>query len=142
VKTTVAETPPEKPTAISNDDLWAGLVQALRAQRPLAASYLEHGALVGIEGDKFIVGFPPDQAFTCENISRPNHRKLIEQIVAELTGRTLFFTPEVRAGITIQRVASATPPPAAEPADPMADFKNDPLIRKALEIFKGEIQTA
>jgi len=26
------------------------------------------------------------------------------------------------------------------PPDPMAEFKNDPLIQKALEIFKAEIQ--
>ena len=28
------------------------------------------------------------------------------------------------------------------PLDPMEALKNDPLIRKALEIFKGEIQPA
>jgi hypothetical protein len=32
------------------------------------------------------------------------------------------------------------PPPAAK--DPLDEFKNDPLIRKALEIFRGEIQPA
>jgi DNA polymerase-3 subunit gamma/tau len=37
--------------------------------------------------------------------------------------------------------------PAAEPAeakskDPVEEFKNDPLIKKALEIFAGEIQTS
>ncbi len=35
---------------------------------------------------------------------------------------------------------AATLPPAAS-KDPMEDFKNDPLIKKALEIFAGEIQT-
>jgi nucleoside-diphosphate-sugar epimerase len=34
--------------------------------------------------------------------------------------------------------AAEPPPPPANPAD---DFKNDPLIRKALEIFAAEIQT-
>jgi hypothetical protein len=29
----------------------------------------------------------------------------------------------------------------AEAKDPLEEFKNDPLIRKALEIFKAEIQT-
>ncbi len=39
--------------------------------------------------------------------------------------------------------AEETAPPAAEepPADPMADFMNDPLIEKALEIFKSTLQT-
>jgi hypothetical protein len=29
----------------------------------------------------------------------------------------------------------------AVPVDPMEDFLNDPLIEKALEIFKGTLQT-
>ena len=33
------------------------------------------------------------------------------------------------------------PPPAAPPSDPMEEFLNDPLIEKALEIFKGTLQT-
>jgi hypothetical protein len=39
--------------------------------------------------------------------------------------------------------AVETAPPAAvePPADPMADFLNDPLIEKALEIFKSTLQT-
>jgi hypothetical protein len=32
----------------------------------------------------------------------------------------------------------SAPPP---PVDPMADFLNDPLIEKALEIFKSTLQT-
>jgi len=38
---------------------------------------------------------------------------------------------------------SATPAPGKEKSAPVAfnksDFKNDPLIQKALEIFKGQI---
>jgi hypothetical protein len=29
----------------------------------------------------------------------------------------------------------------AQPSDPMEDFKKDPMIQKALEIFKAEIQS-
>jgi hypothetical protein len=33
------------------------------------------------------------------------------------------------------------PEPAAPAKDPMEEFLNDPLIEKALEIFKGTLQT-
>jgi hypothetical protein len=39
---------------------------------------------------------------------------------------------------------AAPPPPEKKddsPLDPVEALKNDPLIRKALEIFKGEIQS-
>ncbi len=37
--------------------------------------------------------------------------------------------------------AEAAPVPEEKAGDPMEEFKNDPLIKKALEIFAGEIQT-
>lgn len=38
-------------------------------------------------------------------------------------------------------VESVAPPQPEPPQDPMADFLNDPLIEKALEIFKSTLQT-
>jgi hypothetical protein len=38
-------------------------------------------------------------------------------------------------------VESIAPPQPELPQDPMADFLNDPLIEKALEIFKSTLQT-
>ena len=40
---------------------------------------------------------------------------------------------------TVEKPAEISRPKATDPAE---DFKNDPLIKKALEIFAGEIQTA
>ena len=52
--------------------------------------------------------------------------------------QSLLLECETREGLEIQ------PPdlPASTPSDPLEDFKNDPLIRKALEIFQAEIQPA
>ena len=48
--------------------------------------------------------------------------------------------PEVREEPSVAE--EIAPPPVEEPpADPMADFLNDPLIEKALEIFKSTLQT-
>jgi hypothetical protein len=43
------------------------------------------------------------------------------------------------APVATARSAPATPPPAPGPVLSKEDFKNDPLIKKALEIFKGTI---
>jgi hypothetical protein len=39
--------------------------------------------------------------------------------------------------LSVAPVAYKTPEP---PPDPMEEFKNDPIIRKALELFRAEIQ--
>ena len=49
-------------------------------------------------------------------------------------------TPEPEPAAAVP--APVEPPAPAAARDPREDFKNDPLIKKALEIFAGEIQTA
>ena len=49
------------------------------------------------------------------------------------------ITLELRDGIVATPIAQ--PPPEAK-LDPMEEFKRDPLIRKALEIFRAEVQPA
>ena len=66
-------------------------------------------------------------------------RDFIEALVAEIAGQPLTLRTQVREGLTV------TPPPPREPEkpkDPMEEFKNDPLIKKALELFRAEIQPA
>ena len=46
---------------------------------------------------------------------------------------------EIRDGIVVTQIAPAA---AAVKLDPMEEFKRDPLIRRALEIFRAEVQPA
>ena len=80
-------------------------------------------------------------------------RKNAEAKLGAMLGRNIRLALEV--GEDLAEPAAEAPPtelpatlekPAESPrpkvADPPEDFKNDPLIKKALEIFAGEIQTA
>ncbi len=101
--------------------------------------WVESGLLLGIEGNTAIVGFPPDQKLAMESCQMKNNRDFIESLLAEVAGRPLEMKCQIREGLVV------TPPPPPEPEkpkDPMEEFKNDPLIKKALELFKAEIQPA
>jgi DNA polymerase III subunit gamma/tau len=77
-------------------------------------------------------------------------RKDAEGRLAELVGHKVTLTIELSTALAEQEppepAAEPEPAPATEPpdepaaADPMGDFKNDPLIKKALEMFAGELQ--
>ncbi len=121
------------------DALWKKVVMEVRRQRPLISAWVENGALLEIEGHTALLGFPPEHALASEYCQQPANRKLIESLLAEFSGRPLTFRCQLREGLTV------TPPAPPEPekvVDPMEEFKNDPLIRKALEIFRAEIQPA
>ncbi len=85
-----------------------------------------------------MLAFPPEAGLALEYCERANNRKFLEAIICELAGRTLAIRCETRAGLTPEKLAIPESKPAPPP-DPMATFKNDPLIQKALAEFKAEI---
>jgi DNA polymerase-3 subunit gamma/tau len=120
-------------------DLWLNVVSEIRKRRPLISSWIEAGKLVSSEKGTALLGFPPEQALAHESLSRPNNRKFLEEVFSALTGEPMNVRCEIREGLVIDPLPPAEATPAQAPVDPMAEFKNDPLIRTALEIFKGEL---
>ena len=135
----VAEAPPEPSpvAAVSNDAFWKALVESVRRDRKLISAWLEAGALIRIEGPLVHIGFPPDQAFSKDFLA--GHQEFLVSAASAILGRKVNVSLELREGILVTPVAQ--PPPVAK-LDPMEEFKRDPLIRKALEIFRAEVQPA
>ncbi len=120
---------------MSSDAFWQALVAAVRRDRKLISAWLETGALIRVDGAAVQIGFPPDQGFSKDCIA--GHLDFLTSEANAILGRRVNVSLELRDGIVAKPIAQ--PPPEA-PIDPMANFKNDPLIRKALEIFRAEVQ--
>ena len=141
----VAETPtPAAPPApvLDPQALWNSLTARIRKDRPFIAGSVEAGRLLEIAGDTAVIGFPPEQVLASDMLDTGANRKLIETLLSELAGRALVIKCVKREGLVATPPPRAPEPEPAAPADPMEEFKNDPLIRKALELFRAEIQTA
>lgn len=134
-----ADEPEASPFASSADDTWPRLLVEVRKRKPMIAMWVESGVLLGIDGGEASIGFPPEQTLAADYCRQAGNRKFLEELLRELTGQDLTLRCQMKEGLVV------TPPPAPEPEpviDPLAQFKNDPLIRRALEIFKAEIQPA
>ena len=119
-------------------DAWKKTVEKVRATRRLIAGWVEAGTALGIDGRFFLVGFPPEQKAAMESLSIPKTRDYIDAILKEVSGQDWKIKFVVKEGLP------AVPPSetaAPRKAETQATFKDDPLIREALEIFKGEIKT-
>lgn len=142
----VAEKPPSEPESgpepveIPDSELWTKLANAIRKERPLISAWLDFGVILDV-GDNFVlIGFPEDQKLAMDSLLRPNNRKLLEKALQGLLGRSVTLRCELRPGLKV------TPPDREQQetlpdADPMEEFKNDPLIRKALDLFQAEISS-
>ena len=156
----LAETPP-----VSADlaGLWARLVEAVGRVSPFTRSYLVDAHPVSFEKNIFTIGFDPEFEDHLGLVDNARNHTLLQTKLAELghaNAQIKFVKIEASAarvpqpaGITSPALAapkrleggapaSSTPDAKEKPVSVSFnknDFKNDPLIQKALEIFKGQI---
>jgi len=78
-----------------------------------------------------------------ESLASPRTRDFLEALVNEISGQDLKMKFTLKEGLPV--VPTLPPPDAnenlAKKGSSQGSFKDDPLIREALEIFKGEIKT-
>jgi hypothetical protein len=109
------------------DKIW----QNVFAKIPNTKAFVRNSAAVAhvlpSEGRHFVLGFSPDQKSPMDILGTATNRKLIESLLQEVSGRDWTLKLTIKDDL----------PSKQEPAD---DYPDDPLIREALEIFKGEIK--
>jgi DNA polymerase-3 subunit gamma/tau len=146
--------------------LWKNLVDAVGRVSPFTRGYLIDAHPVSFEKNVFVVGFDPEFEDHLGLVDNARNHTLLATKLAELghpNAMIKFIKAEAPAGWNRPAVAAPAPAPLAKPptgtapkaveavpapvaekkSAPVAfnkdDFKNDPLIQKALEIFKGTI---
>jgi len=142
-------------------DLWSKLLEAVGRASQFARSYLLEAHPVSIARNVFTIGYDPQFADHLGLVDNPKNRALLQTKLRELGWPDLqlkFIQAEPPADWARASVAEAPPvvepapapagitptaPAEVKPGKPVAmskeDFKNDPLIKQALEIFKGQI---
>ena len=143
--------------------LWAKLVEAVGRVSPFTRSYLVDANPVSFEKNILTIGFDPEFEDHLGLVDNARNHTLLQTKLGELghanaqvkfvkseasAVRAPQSSPTMSAVLTAPRQneggASASSAPAAK-GKPLPvpfskdDFKNDPLIQKALEIFKGQI---
>ncbi len=125
--------------------IWQKAVAQIRTTRPLIRVWVESAKPLGIEGRFFLLGFPPEQKMAMESLATPRTRDFLEGLIREISGQDLKIKSVLKEGLPVPALAEplavAVDLPATKKGDSQAMFKDDPLIREALEIFKGEIKT-
>jgi DNA polymerase-3 subunit gamma/tau len=135
--------------------MWTKLVEAISRVSPFIRTYLLEAAPVSFEKNTLVIGFDPEFSDHLALIDNPRNHTLLQTKLAEV-GHPNAQIKFIKAELPADRVRVISPAPAApaavdappatptkEKSAPVAfnknDFKNDPLIQKALEIFKGQI---
>jgi len=151
----------------SLEDLWKALIESVGRASPFARSYLVEARPVSFERGLLVIGFAAEFEDYRGLVDNARNHTLLQTKLAEIghpNAQIRFILHEAAApGADSPEPAATTSPapaaalaadapvkpaarsaaPKAEKAAPAAfnkdDFKDDPLIKKALEIFKGQI---
>jgi DNA polymerase-3 subunit gamma/tau len=144
------------------ETLWAGLIEAVGRVSPFTRSYLLEAHPVSLLKNVLTIGFDPEFEDHIGLVDNARNHTLLQTKLAELghpNAQFKFIKAEAPAGraspvpapVSSQKTPAPPMPPKQAAAAPVTkngpssvpfnqdDFKNDPLIQKALEIFKGQI---
>lgn len=140
--------------------LWTNLVEGVGRVSPFVRTYLLEAHPVSFEKSLLVIGFDPEFGDHLGLVDNSRNHTILQTKLAELghpncqvkfiehegAPASLTGSPTAHSELPLEK-SSAQPSagPARETKEKAAvpfnkaDFKNDPLIQKALEIFKGQI---
>ncbi|HTV42355.1 MAG TPA: DNA polymerase III subunit gamma/tau [Candidatus Sulfotelmatobacter sp.] len=163
------ETAPATASPAELNALWTNLVESVGRASPFIRTYLLEAHPVSLEKNLLVIGFDPEFADHLGLVDNTRNHGVLQTKLAELGHphcQVKFIEHEAPAGIREQlsqareqaaQQQNASPEQAPQDSQPTPasrevpvkekasvpfnknDFKNDPLIQKALEIFKGQI---
>jgi DNA polymerase-3 subunit gamma/tau len=107
--------------------IWESAFARIPATKAFVRNSAAAAHVLPSEGRHFILGFSPDQKSTMDILGTATNRKLIESLLHEVSGRDWTLKLTVKDDL----------PSKDKPSE---DYADNPLIRDALEIFKGEIK--
>ncbi len=135
--TRVAESPPEYASAkagakIDPAEVWKQISAKIPTQKGFLRNAAAAAHVMGIEGRNFLLGFTSSDKSLLEILGTQANRKFLETTLREVTGKDLTVK---------MSIDDSLPSKPGSPIPATSEFKEDPLIQEAIEMFKGEIRT-
>jgi DNA polymerase III subunit gamma/tau len=127
----VAEMPPAPSAVLDSEKVWREVCAKI-PPKGFLRTLVDSLTVLGVEGRNFLLGYPVEEKSAIETLMTANNRRQLEGLINEISGRDSTLKFVAKEGLP--RKTSAHPKTADE-------FKDDPLIQDALQIFKGEIKT-
>jgi len=114
------------------ENIWQRVFSKIPTQKAFVRNSAAVAHVLPSEGRHFILGFSPDQKSPMDILGTASNRKLIETLLSEVSGKDWTLNLTVRENLVSKAQSSAE--------SSSESCTDDPLIREALEIFKGEIK--
>jgi DNA polymerase III subunit gamma/tau len=124
----------EKSAIVDAEKIWQRVLVKIPAQKGFVRNSASAAHVLGMEGRNFKLGFAAGDKAMMDILSTPMNRKFIETLLHEITAKDWTLKLSVR-----EELASRN---AVVPEHSIGhDFKNEPLIQEAIELFNARIRS-
>ena len=120
---------------LNPEKIWDEVISRIPKHKGFLHNLAASAHFVGIEGRNFVLGFPPDQKSLIETVGTTNNRKFLESLMAKVTGKQLSAKFITKEGLPLK-----SPKPQIENSANRKCAEAPPIVREALDMFKGEIK--
>jgi DNA polymerase III subunit gamma/tau len=126
----------EKAAPVDPEKMWEKVLAKIPAKSFLR-TLGEAIRPIGIDGRNFLLGHSPDDKSKIEALASANNRRQLETLLKEASGRDWSVKFVAKEGILPPKAFRAV----SGEAKSTESFKDEPLIREAIELFKAEIKS-
>lgn len=126
-------------TSASAEDAWQYALDHLGKTMPLARSYFVGAQVLGLKAGTLTIGFDPEFPERLDLADTARNRELLQAKLKEFLRADVTLKFQLAEPAAPRAPVAAKAAPAASTRKAGDEFKDDPLIKKALEIFKGQI---
>lgn len=124
----------EKAAALDAEKIWQQALAKIPPHKGFVRNSAASAHILGIDGRNFKLGFAPSDKAAVDILSTQANRKFLETLLHEMTGKDWSVKLTVDEGLS--------PKHAVVPEQSRSqDFKNDPLIQEAIELFNAQIKS-
>ncbi len=122
----------EKATTVDSEKMWQAVLARIPVQKGFVRNSASAAHVLGVEGRNFKLGFAPGDKPAMDILGTPANRKFVETLLHEISEKdwTLKLTVS-------EEIASKSA--VVEKDSPSHDFKDEPLIQEAIELFNARV---
>jgi DNA polymerase III subunit gamma/tau len=122
----------DKATSVDSEKIWQAVLAKIPAQKGFVRNSASAAHVLGIEGRNFKLGFAAGDKAAMDILGTQANRKFVETLLREITEKDWSLKLTVN-----EELASRTAVVAED--SPSHDFKDEPLIQEAIELFNARV---
>jgi len=124
----------EKATTVDSEKVWQAVLAKIPVQKGFVRNSASAAHVLGIEGRNFILGFAPGDKATMDILGTPANRKFVETLLHEVSDNEWTLKLTLNEELTSKSAI-------AQKNSPSPDFKDEPLIQDAIELFNARVRS-